>query len=983
MTAPLPGPLRLPPSFPFAGRSRELGALRALLPRADGEGRRAALVAGEPGSGKSRLVRELAHELAEDGALVLYGACDPSVRTPYGPWVEALERLVRHADELALREALVAGGSELSRLLPDLPALLGDLPPPVRADADTERHRLHRAVSELLAAAGRRAPVLLVLEDVHWADAPSLLLVRHVARAAADARLLLVATFRDAEADAPAELSDALVAVSRTEGVIRTRLGGLSDGELAEFARLAAGSQVSPETIAALAELTEGNAFLVTELWRELVDSGGLQLGLRGVELARPAGELGTPETVREVVSHRVDRLEPATVGLLELAAVAGSEFTLDLLRRASDVPEATLLDAVDEGVRSRLLVETPGPRLAYGFAHELVRRAVMDRLSAVRRAELHLKVAEALEQAPDEGDDRSRLAVLAHHYAGAASIGAAERAIEFNLLAAESASASLAFDEAVANLQTALEVGIPDARRRAEIHLRLGGAHHRAGHAADALGAFGEAAGIARSLGDSGLLAQAAIGFEDACWRPGIYDEGATELLLEALEATGDSDRDLRVQLLRGLARALDFVGQHERAAVAREEALRLAGDSDDRSARGWILAAAYWSRGVMEDAEINAMLMEASEIGETLGDVELHTEALAWLVPSYVTLFDHEAARRTLALTFEAARRMSQTFYLHVAEHYASSLALCDGDLAGAEQAAQRSREWSQLLTGREASGVYGIQMFGVRREQGRLAELAPVIRVLAGREFAGAWRPALAVVLAELGMEAEARRELARLADGGLDGLRSSLWIASAVYLADACALLGDERMAAQLYAELEPLAGTNIQVGHLVACYGAADRYLGALAATLGEWEAAERHFEDALRLNRSIGAATWVGHTSFAYARMLLAAGRRDAAAPLLAEAHAAATQVGMPALQARIEALGAAVTVARPDGLSPREVEILRLVAQGLSNREVGSALHISEHTAANHVRNILRKTGCANRTEATAYAHRRRLVPA
>jgi DNA-binding CsgD family transcriptional regulator/tetratricopeptide (TPR) repeat protein len=981
MTIPLPGPLRLPPSFPFAGRSRELGALRALLPRVDGEGRRAALIAGEPGSGKSRLVRELARELSDDGALVLYGACDPSVRTPYGPWVEALERLARHAEELSLRAALVAGGSELSRLLPDLPALVGELPPLVPADADTERHRLHRAVSDLLAAAGRGAPVLLLLEDIHWADAPSLLLVRHVVRTGADARVLLVATFRDAETDVPTEFSEALVAIGRTEGVVRMRLGGLSERELAEFGQLAAGTPVSPDTIAALAELTEGNAFLVTELWRELVESGGLRVGLRGLELVSPVGELGTPETVREVVSQRVDRLAPATAGILELASIAGSEFTLDLLRRASQVAESTLLDAVDEAVRSGLLLDSPGPRLAYRFAHELVRRAVSDRLSAVRRAELHLRVAEALERVPAGGEDRARLAVLAHHYHGAAPIGAADRAVEFNLLAAEAAFSSLAFDEAVAHLRTALDVGIPDARRRAEVYLQLGRAHHRAGHSADALAAFGEAADIARSLADSGLLAQSAIGFEDACWRPGIYDEGSTELLLEAIEAIGDSDADSRARLLRGLARALDVVGQHEGAAVARDEAIRLARATGDRPALGWILAAAYWSRGVMPDAEINAMLREASEIGDALGDLELHTEALAWLVPSYVRLCDHEAARRVLAQTFAAARRMSQTFYLHVAEHYASALALCDGDLAGAEQAAARSREWSQLLTGRDASGVYGIQMFGVRREQGRLAELAPVIRVLADREFAGAWRPALAVVLAELGMEAEARRELARLVDGGLEELRPSLWLASAVYLADACALVGDEAMAQILYAELEPLAGTNVQVGHLVACYGAADRYLGSLAATLGEWELAERHFDQALTLNRSIGARTWIAHTAFAYARMLISAGRRRAAAPFLAEAHTAATEIGMPALQARVAALGAPV-VAGPDGLSPREIEILRLVARGLSNREVGRELHISEHTAANHVRNILRKTGCANRTEATAYAHQRHLVP-
>ncbi len=983
---PLPGPLRLTPSFPFAGRSRELAALRALLPRAESEGRRAALVAGEPGSGKSRLVREIAHALAAEDVLVLYGACDSVVRTPYGPFVEALERLVRHTAELQLEATLAAGGPELTRLLPELQSVTGKSPPRAAADPDTERHRLHGAIVELLTAAGRRTPVLLVLEDVHWADVPSLLLVRHLVRAGAEARMLLVATYRDVEADVPAELSETLVAVGRTEGVVRVRLGGLSGGEVAEFVRLAAGTAASAEMAATIEELTEGNPFFVTELWRELVDSDGLQYGLTGMELARPVGELGTPETVREVVSHRVARLEPETAEMLELAAVAGSEFGLDTVRRASGLPEGTLLDAVDEATRSGLLVESPGPRLTYRFTHELVRRSVYDRLSATRRAELHLRVAETLERQPAEGEARAQLAALAHHYAQAAPVGAAERAISYNLLAAESAGASLAFGEAVSHLRTALELGIPDPRERASAYLELGWASHRGGRAADAIAAFDEAAGIARSLADAVLLAQAAIGFEESCWRPGIHDAGSVATLAEAADMLDAADSELRIRLLGGLARALDFRGEYDRATVARDEAIQMARRLDDRASLGWVLAAAYWSRGVSNpDDEINAMLTEACEIGEELGDVELHTEALAWLVPSYVALCDHTAARGALERLFDAARRMSQPFHLHVAEHYASALALCDGDLPSAEQAAERSREWSQLLTGRDASGVHGIQMFGLRREQGRLAELAPVIRVLVDGEHGGAWRPGLVAVLAELGMEADARRELGRLAADGLDDLRSSLWLASAVYLADACALLGDERVAGSLYPALEPAAGTNVQVGHLVACYGAADRYLGVLAATLGDWDRAERHFEDALALNRALGARTWLAHTAFEYARMLIASGRSDEATPPLRESLSLARAIGLPTLTARIAGLGRAVEPVQPmpDGLTAREVEILRLVARGLSNRDIGGALHISEHTAANHIRSILRKTGCANRTEAAAYAHRRSLVPA
>jgi DNA-binding CsgD family transcriptional regulator len=273
----------------------------------------------------------------------------------------------------------------------------------------------------------------------------------------------------------------------------------------------------------------------------------------------------------------------------------------------------------------------------------------------------------------------------------------------------------------------------------------------------------------------------------------------------------------------------------------------------------------------------------------------------------------------------------------------------------------------------------------MFSIRREQGRLAELAPVVRILAGEATRdGPWGPGLVALLAELGMDAEARRELARLAAEGLDSYRESLWLTSLTYLTDACTALGDEAMAALVYPELEARSGSNVMVGHLVSCYGAADRYLGMLAATLGEPARAVEHFERALELNRRMGAATWHAHTAYEYGRFLLARGRgdRDQATVLLAEAASLAGRIGMQTLLGRIQALGtAAPGVALPDGLSPREVQILALVARGLSNREIGKSLTISEHTAANHVRSILRKTRCANRTEAASYAHRHRLA--
>jgi DNA-binding NarL/FixJ family response regulator len=988
----LPGPLRLTPSFPFAGRSRELALLRTLIPRRDSEGLRFALVGGEAGSGKSRLVREFAHDAADGGAVVLYGACDSVVQRPYRPFVEALEQLVRTTDPETLRADLGAGGGELTRLLPDLPHRVGELPPPVAADPDTERHRLHVAVADLLAAVGRRAPLVVVVEDGHWADTPTLLLLRHLARGSSDARAVVVTTFRDTEADVPRALSAALVDLRRSEGVVRMRLAGLSAAEISEFVERAVGGELGPDPAAlghALRDLTGGNAFLMTELWRTLLETETLPMvageGDSGERLAAALAGLGSPEGVREVVSQRLDRLTAATTGLLELAAVAGPEFDLSVVARAG-VPESDLHGAVEQAVAHGMIEEVPARRLAYRFTHELVRRALYDRMARLRRAELHLRVGAALERVHTPGDSRG-LAELAYHFGEAVPVDGPRRAVDYALLAGAAALETLAFDEAEARLQAALELGIEDPRRRAEAQLDLGAARFRAGRSDDAMKAYRAAAQIARELGDVHMLATAAVGFEDACWRPGITDAGAVELLEEASLALGDEDSEQRVMLLAGLGRAHSFVGSHAASAEVREQAMAMARRLGDRLGLATVLMRSYWSRNDDRVEETLEMLDEACQLAAGLGNSELQAEAMEWRVAGLMSIGDLEGASREQAAVLAMAERLRQPFTLHVAEHYGSALALCFGRMAEAEAAARRSHEWSRLLTGRDASAVYGIQMFGIRREQGRLAELADVTRLLASSDRpGGVWRPGLAAVLAELGMEDEARRALERVREEGFAGLRASLWLASLTYLADACAAVGDAELAALVYPELAPLAGGTVEIGHGVACYGAADRYLGLLAATLGEPDRAVEHFEQALAFNRAMGARTWVAHTLYAYGRTLRARGRDDddeRATAMLTDAATLAERIGMPMLLARARALGGRLdrASAPPDDLSRREVEILRLVALGRSNREIGVQLSISGHTVANHVRSILRKTGAANRTEAAGYAYRHALV--
>jgi DNA-binding CsgD family transcriptional regulator/tetratricopeptide (TPR) repeat protein len=923
------------------------------------------------------------------GVLVLYGACDPVVRRPYGPFAEVLEQLVRRIDPETLGDALGTVGGELSRLLPDLPHRVSGLTAPVDADPDTERHRLHTAVADLIAAAGRRVPLVIVIEDGHWADTPTLLLLRHLARSAAEARALLLTTFRDTEAEVPDGLASALADLRRAEGAVRLRLDGLSVEEIAQFVEGAGVDTLGSDVRAAgrlLHELTGGNAFLITELWRTLLEREVPLDASDGSGLPGALAEIGSPEGVREVVAQRLTNLAPTTRSMLGLAAVVGAEFDLRAVAVAAGT-EAELHAAAEEAIAHGMIEEVPSRPLAFRFTHELVRRALFDRLSALRRPELHLQVGEWLESRYREGDE-GRLAELAHHFVAAAPIAGARRAIDYSILAGRAALRALDFDDAAARFSDALELGIRDARRRAQTQMELGTARFRAGRSDEAMIAFRSAAQIARELHDADLLAAAAVGFEEASWRPGITDQGAIELLEEASRALGSGDCELRVRLLAGLSRARARLGQYAESAMAERAAIDMARRLGDRLGLTTVLMRTYWSHGESSLERTLEMLTEAAGLAEALGELDLQAEAMEWRVAGLMALGELAAAQHELEVVHALAARTRQPFGLHVAEHYASALALCRGDLGEAEAAARRSHEWSRLLTGRAASGTYGIQMFGIRREQGRLAELAAAARALAQTGGSGGiWGPGFAALLAELGMEDEARRELQRIRHEGLDRLRHSLWVAGLTYLSDACAIVGDAALAELVYPELTPLSGGNIVVGHGVACYGAADRFLGLLAAAFGDYPRALDHFERALEVNRRTGAVTWTAHTLYGYGRTLRMRGRAedaDRATELLSEAAALGGRLGLAAVLARARALGVTLhpVAAAPDGLSGREVEILRLVADGRSNREIGDQLSISGHTVANHIRSILRKTGAANRTEAAGYAHRHGLVP-
>jgi class 3 adenylate cyclase/tetratricopeptide (TPR) repeat protein len=645
----LPGALALESAFPFVGRAPEFETLESLLPVGVTDRLSVALLSGEPGSGKTRLVRELAREAASRGVLVLYGTSDAVVNSPYKPFVEALGFLVRVLEPDLVRSALGTGGGELTRLVPELSARLGPFPAPVGADPDTERHRLHTAVGDVLLNLGCDRPLLLVLDDVQWADAPTLHLLRHLARAA-DVRMLLLAAFRPEEPDSSRELSDTLADLSRLEGVTRLRLTGLDDADVEEFVRRSSGAASALElrsVALSLEELTEGNPFLLCELWRTLLETGAIEIADGGVRLAHPVAELATPDSVRDVVQFRLARLADTTKALLEVAAIVGAEFELSVLRAAAGLDEQELYRALEEAVRAGTIEEVPGPGLSHRFTHELVRRALADGLTRVRRAELHLSVAEALERVYSDLPARV-LPDLAHHFTLAAAVGGTERAVGYNVRAAEAASASLAFEDAAARLTTALELGVDDDRERARLELERGLAHQRAGQTPEALAAFAAAAEAGRSLNDAEVFARAALGYENAGNQPMATDERAVVLLREALSRVPAEDSALRARLLSALSRALIFVGEEAEARALRGEATVMARRLGDPATLATILIQEEIRNVHVPREDVLERLTEARDLALELRDADVLLEAMWRRVATLAGLGDLDEARR-----------------------------------------------------------------------------------------------------------------------------------------------------------------------------------------------------------------------------------------------------------------------------------------------------------------------------------------------
>jgi DNA-binding SARP family transcriptional activator len=923
--ASTPGPPRLPlpvalapvEGVPFVGRDAELGAIGEAWRKASGGARRVTLIAGEPGIGKTSLVGELARRADADGGLVLYGRCDEDVGFAFQPFVEALRAYVSACPPALLREQAGRGAPELARLLPELAELIGDVTPPTRPDAALDQYLMFEAVVGFLAAVADRVPVLLVLDDLHWAARPTLHLLRHLVRASPDMAVCVVGTFRDTEIPtaalargSPHPLTEMLADLRREPGIERHALVGLSQEDIESLLAKGIDGSLDPRSRSlarAVHEETQGNPFFVGEILRHVAEAGSASAS-GGIDLA----QLGIPEGVREVVSRRLMRLSEDAHRVLTVAAVAGPMVTLALLERIPDAgatPDA-LLDALDEGVRARVLVESERLRGRYAFAHALVRQAVYADLTAARRGRLHRQVGEALEVLY-AGELEQHLHELAHHFAQAAA-GEEDKAIAYLIRAGDQAQVKLAYEQALTHYRQALELletFHDDARVRArvEVTISLGEAQLRAGYRAfrDTLleGARG-----ARELGDPDLLARAALannrGFISSI---GEVDDERVRSLQDALAAYDPAPSTVRARLLGQLAVELTFGGDWDVRRRHSDEAVAMARELGDPGTLAMVLCQRIAALSHPSTAkERIADADEATRIAADLEDPLLMYYAETYRGFAALEVGDLAGADVQIERQHRLAVRLRQPILSWYDLVIRAKRELIVGSLAEADKLAFEGFEAGQEAGQTDAFRWYAGQLFVIRMHQGRLEELVDALagaprRAGPSRTVPLLTQALLATIFTELGRDEEARAAYERLMSRDLADLPHDFsWLAVVALAAAAAAALGDRPRAESLIARMAPYRERYVDMGS--SWLGSVAYYLGLLHACVGDVAAAVGSFEQALAAETVLGSHAWIARTKLAYAAVLRERAREDdlaRAAELTEEALEAARSLGL------------------------------------------------------------------------------------
>jgi class 3 adenylate cyclase len=857
----------------FVGRSTELRVLDEAFDAANqGRDRRVVLISGEPGVGKTTVAAQAIRVWFDAGAIVAMGHCDEDVRAPYRPFADALGHLVASAPEDVLQRHVDRHGSSL---VPLVPALADRASGGVRsADLETERFQLFAAVGDLLTELGQDAPVVLFLDDLHWADAGTVSLLRSLATSTDPARLLVLGTLRSDELAPDHPMARALAAFRRVAGTSRVQLEGLERSDIVDLlARWTGdgGGDAAERLADDLFEETGGNAFFVTEVVRHLDGTGQLP----GPTSAPRVGGTLVPDSIREVLAERVARLGSVADDVLAAAAVIGSEFTLSMVGAVTGTDDTKVLGLLEAAMASALVREVALSPGRFAFTHALVQHAILASLGPTRTAALHRRVAELLETEP--GDDLP-VAALAHHWLQATQVSDASRARDWAEQAGDAALGALAPDDAVVYYRQALllhdQLHDDDLARRIDLLTKLGTAERQAGdpeHRDTLL----KACRLARQSGDPVRLAEAALANNSGTFSTfqGIDTERVE--MLEAAIAVGTDPRH-RALLLGTLANELTYAGDFARRRELADAAVHAARSTGDTALLLRVANLVFYALWVPDTLEERLTLSHESmrlltELDDPLARFWTATAHYLNLVQSGQV----EAGEPMLAEITALADRFAQPALRWRALHTTATRLLLAGDPAAAEPFAREALEVGSGAGEPEAVVYFKSQEMCLHWQRGTLRELSAQIRGTAPRPANAV--AALCLIFTEAGRDDEAATLLDGAADLGFADLPyDPAFIAGAALFAEASAHLGHARSAALLYELLRPFSD---QVGFDgVMTVGALEHHLGGLAGVLGRHDEAVARLERGRDLHVSIGARFFEAQSRHRLAMALLARG---------------------------------------------------------------------------------------------------------
>jgi len=897
------------------GREAELARLAAALEGALAGHGQVLLLTGEAGIGKTRLAEAAAAQARARGFEVRVGCAYERLGAPaFWLWIQILEEFVREWSPEALAEALGSRAAQLAQLVPELAERLPGLPPLPTADPEVARFPLFRAVVRFLTEAARQRPLVLILEDLQWADTASMRLLEMLLGALRGSRLLLIGTYRDEQVGPEHPLNEMLAELWRQAAGETIQLAGLSRAEVGRLLEAKLEFAPPPALAVAIHERTQGNPFFVTQVLHTLEAEGRLSASdtaLPLVELEAWLAEI--PLALQNVLDRRLARLAKGTRLLLVVASLTRDEFDVKLLEHVSGLPHEMLLDDVDEAARARVIEEVPGVVGRYRFVHALLQSACSAGMSAVRRAELHATIGEALEELY-QANPEPHLGELAHHFLRALPAGDPERALDYAERAGRAAHARTAYDEAADFFARALGVieGLPGAGavRRYDLWMARARALIVSGNRREMRRSYSEALAAARELGDTELLAHAALGLGIPLEMAPV--EGLVPALEEAVAGLVDQETPLRALVMARLAAWLSTEpAAHARAEQLMKDALALAGRLGDAEAQGhalmtWVMSHRLW--GLPDPEERLAASTEMIGLAEASDDPFPIMFGHFLRTDQLLELGDFAAADAEHAAASARAEESHLRLFEADALVYRSTRRLLEGRLNEAEALGREAlaEGTSYFLA------LYRALLFAVRREQARLGELEATAQATVDLFPRLALpRSVLAFIYEETGRREEARREVEALAAddfGCLAGHES--WRCAAAVLSELCGRFGDRKRAAVLTRLLERHEPYWCFAAGGGVCFGPVALHLGMLATARADWDQAEPHLTAATARTEALGAPVWAARARLAHARMLRARrrkGDRTAAREQLGRAAATARELGLVRLLAEIE----------------------------------------------------------------------------